>query len=362
MLQIKKLSNKTWKHIDTNDGAFILTKFYAKLEFNEFLIVESYGSKRRKYLISDIEVYDIGGSAETFANFEDLFLRLEALKYTGFYKDGDIDLVWGSIIGTLSDQTDLQNALDLKVDKVTTAGVERAYIINADGSQGTKATSEFKDVLEFTDLASFPVTGESGKIYVALDTNKTYRWGGSAYVQIGGGNKKWENLFFQDAVGSTVKTITADQKNMHQSRFLANASPYGVLGLTFGNGVTEVGGVVNLNYFSDVAVAQIMGDYIGKVNKIVFTYARNVNESSANTNLMIRVMAETKYNTDMQLIAEYNLVSTTIPAYAEHKVEIPVLTHLPLSAFSNIKWCIRSNNATAQQFGIIRLNVIVEEV
>jgi hypothetical protein len=30
-----------------------------------------------------------------------------------------------------------------KLDKVTTAGVERAYIINADGSQGTKATSDF---------------------------------------------------------------------------------------------------------------------------------------------------------------------------------------------------------------------------
>lgn len=40
------------------------------------------------------------------------------------------------------------------------------------------------DVLEFADLASFPVTGETGKIYVALDTNKTYRWSGSAYIEI----------------------------------------------------------------------------------------------------------------------------------------------------------------------------------
>lgn len=41
------------------------------------------------------------------------------------------------------------------------------------------------DVLEYPNLASFPVTGESGKVYVALDTNKTYRWSGSTYVQIG---------------------------------------------------------------------------------------------------------------------------------------------------------------------------------
>lgn len=40
------------------------------------------------------------------------------------------------------------------------------------------------DVLEYADLASFPVTGEVSKIYVALDTNKTYRWSGSAYVEI----------------------------------------------------------------------------------------------------------------------------------------------------------------------------------
>ena len=43
------------------------------------------------------------------------------------------------------------------------------------------------DVLEYANLAAFPVTGETGKIYVALDTNKTYRWSGSAYVYITSG-------------------------------------------------------------------------------------------------------------------------------------------------------------------------------
>ena len=40
------------------------------------------------------------------------------------------------------------------------------------------------DVLEFANLASFPATGETGKIYVAIDTNLTYRWSGSVYVEI----------------------------------------------------------------------------------------------------------------------------------------------------------------------------------
>ena len=40
------------------------------------------------------------------------------------------------------------------------------------------------DVLEYDNKASFPATGESGKIYVAKDTNLTYRWSGTAYVII----------------------------------------------------------------------------------------------------------------------------------------------------------------------------------
>ena len=40
------------------------------------------------------------------------------------------------------------------------------------------------DVLEFTNTSAFPSTGESGKIYVALDTNLTYRWSGTQYVEI----------------------------------------------------------------------------------------------------------------------------------------------------------------------------------
>lgn len=40
------------------------------------------------------------------------------------------------------------------------------------------------DVLEFANKAAFPTKGESGKIYVDQATNITYRWGGTAYVEI----------------------------------------------------------------------------------------------------------------------------------------------------------------------------------
>ena len=40
------------------------------------------------------------------------------------------------------------------------------------------------DVVEYPSRSDFPPTGESGKIYVATDTNLAYRWGGTEYVEI----------------------------------------------------------------------------------------------------------------------------------------------------------------------------------
>ena len=42
----------------------------------------------------------------------------------------------------------------------------------------------FDNLEEYDSLANFPETGEEGKIYVAKDTNLTYRWTGSQYIEI----------------------------------------------------------------------------------------------------------------------------------------------------------------------------------
>lgn len=48
----------------------------------------------------------------------------------------------------------------------------------------TYLPSYVDDVLEYTAKANFPATGEEGKIYVDKTTNLTWRWGGSAYIEI----------------------------------------------------------------------------------------------------------------------------------------------------------------------------------
>lgn len=62
--------------------------------------------------------------------------------------------------------------------------------------------SYVSDVLEFASFDRFPTTGEANKIYIALDTNKTYRWGGTVYVEIG------SSL----ALGETSETAYAGDK------------------------------------------------------------------------------------------------------------------------------------------------------
>jgi hypothetical protein len=58
------------------------------------------------------------------------------------------------------------------------------------------------DVLEYANFAAFPPEGETGKVYVAKNTNKTYRWSGSSYVIIGG----------DLALGETANTAYAGEK------------------------------------------------------------------------------------------------------------------------------------------------------
>ena len=82
----------------------------------------------------------------------------------------------------------LQDQIDLKADAIA---MNQVLSTKADLVGGLIPASQLPsyvdDVLNFPDLASFPSLGEDGKIYIAEDVNKTYRWGGSSYVEIGGG-------------------------------------------------------------------------------------------------------------------------------------------------------------------------------
>lgn len=58
----------------------------------------------------------------------------------------------------------------------------------------TQLPSYVDDVLEYANLAALPASGETGKIYITLDSNKVYRWSGSVYVEISSSNGVWGSI------------------------------------------------------------------------------------------------------------------------------------------------------------------------
>lgn len=85
------------------------------------------------------------------------------------------------------------------------------------------------DVLEYATLSSFPATGETGKIYVAQDSNKTYRWSGSGYVEISASL----------ALGETSATAyPGDKGKAAYDHSQATGNPHGTTAAQVGAAVT----------------------------------------------------------------------------------------------------------------------------
>lgn len=91
------------------------------------------------------------------------------------------------------------------------------------------------DVLEFSTKAQFPQTGETGKIYVAKDTNLTYRWTGTQYLEIS------QSL----ALGETTSTAYPGDKGK-ANRDALNSMPTKLT--SYLTPTTSTGELVKINY------------------------------------------------------------------------------------------------------------------
>lgn len=73
----------------------------------------------------------------------------------------------------------LNNFMDTKAQPGGLASLDSTGKVPA-----AQLPSYVDDVLEYSNKSLFPATGETGKIYVAKDTNLTYRWTGTQYIEI----------------------------------------------------------------------------------------------------------------------------------------------------------------------------------
>ncbi len=126
------------------------------------------------------------------------------------------------------------------------------------------------DVLEYANTAGFPAIGETAKIYVALDTNKTYRWSGSAYVEI-------------SPSPGTTDSLTEGATNLYFTTARARAA-------------LSATGAVSYNAATGVISAELTSGYASKT-------------ISANTTLN----ADTEYETGRNLRVNHG-VKLTVPS------------------------------------------------
>jgi len=119
--------------------------------------------------------------------------------------------VWGAITWTLSNQTDLQNALNAKQDSLwfTAENSANKWASNWYAPlvwwlvPSANLPSYVDDVVEVSNYASLPWTGETWKIYITIDDNKQFRWTGTVYVDI-----TWWDVKLNDVQTLTNKRIT----------------------------------------------------------------------------------------------------------------------------------------------------------
>jgi len=160
--------------------------------------------------IVDISVID--NTDEVTLNITPTVIEINVNKGSSFAK-------WGDILGTLSDQEDLQGALDLKADLV-------------DGKvPSSQLPSYVDDVIEVANYAALPVTGESGKIYITIDNNHIFRWTGSIYVEITDNTAVWGAI--TGTLSSQTDLVTALNLRVPYTGATGNVN-LGEYGLTAG--------------------------------------------------------------------------------------------------------------------------------
>lgn len=136
--------------------------------------------------------------------------------------------------------TAVGNAVKGKVSTTLLGVANGVATLGADGKVPSAQLPSFvDDVLEFTNLAGFPGTGESGKIYLAMDTNRGYRWSGSVYTSVTDGAVNSVNGF------TGVVNITTITGNAGTATKLA--TPVNIAGVAFDGSAAIVIPFANLN-------------------------------------------------------------------------------------------------------------------
>lgn len=159
------------------------------------------------------------------------------------------------------------------------------------------------DVIEAANVASFPTTGESGKIYVALNTNLTYRWSGTTYVEIS------PSL----ALGETSTTAYAGDKGKANATAIAALK---AITISAGTGLTGGG---NLTYDRTISLKVATTTTLGGI-KVGTTL--DISSDVLNLKSVITAGTYTKVTVDTygRVTSGASLAASDIPSLSISKI------------------------------------------
>ncbi len=151
----------------------------------------------------------------------------------------------------------IQTQLNAKIESSEKGAANGVATLDAGGKvPAAQLPSYVDDALEYADLASFPVTGETGKIYVAIDTGRVYRWTGSIYAEISTSN------------AGTVTTVSVDTANgfagsvSNPTTTPAISITTTVTGMLKGNGSSISAATDGTDYVSPTTLATELATYV----------------------------------------------------------------------------------------------------
>lgn len=292
----------------------------------------------------------------TYATIAEMKSKADSTLYDGimaFCKADGKNYQWKStneVDATLGKWRQFESGASVTVDdelsETSTNPVQNAVIKEAlDGKAdlvdgkvpAAQLPSYVDDVLEYEDRAHFPATGEAGKIYVALDTNKTYRWSGSAYTEIS------ESL----ALGETSSTAyRGDRGKIAYDDSQANKAAIGDL--------TELETTEKSDLVSAINEANsggyTAGDGIDITNKEIKTKNMSSDDMSEVASPMPGVMSRRmKYSLQEQVVGEWidgkPIYQKTIDFGALPNNTVKTIAH----GISNLKRVIHTSTTWTQQ-------------
>lgn len=172
----------------------------------------------------------------------------------------------------------LETEVELKIDSSEKGAANGVATLDGSGQVPASQLPSFvDDVLEYADFASLPVTGETGKIYVTLDNNNTYRWTGSIYIEVSASDVTSVNSQTGDVVLALddLDDVTATPVNAYYqlrrdsgNTFWESFDPHNIaVDNTLGANITLVAvtsSIVRLTNASLVSVDMIPAGYSGQ--------------------------------------------------------------------------------------------------